>query len=441
MVANVVFSESDDDKVPNGQFKMSQCQPLSLTRDEYAVQDVILQYISSHFVSIKDADAKFYKKHLGLTVETLIEKMKEVDPFFCLMFNRETVAGSYWDNLKVGSPEEFDKCLVLSLPSCFSDHIQFVQASPSFVLVNVKNGLEKLKKTDKWESYRKIDSWIDRDGNIIADKVRSWMEGVIQKAINSLPHWDGNENRTDHVYTTRKSGPAMTVEVVIYPEKKKFDLDLVPVFEFQSSVWPQHVRKYPSNMPELPWHVVFKPLTDGENKSPYSPCIQWRLSFHFQEAHKIHNTHHLKAVLKLLKKLRDCKIDQNLLWSYAIKTVFLWEMDDQGDSFWQQSLSVLFLHMLNVLVVRLRSGNLPFYWQKEHNLLDKLKEPTKRDLYKTVENISNQICDGLKNRDWFAIAKVILTPDEYEQIQNDVFIDKSNGKVVALLKNNTKSSK
>lgn len=39
-------------------------QPPNLNRQDYGIQDFFLQYISSNFVSVKDADKKFYKFHL-----------------------------------------------------------------------------------------------------------------------------------------------------------------------------------------------------------------------------------------------------------------------------------------------------------------------------------------------------------------------------------------
>ena len=52
-------------------------------------------------------------------------------------------------------------------------------------------------------------------------------------------------------------------------------------------------------------------------------------------------------LFSLFQKLRDKKVDQNLLSSYAIKTVFLWEMDVQTQTvdFWNKQLSFLFLHV------------------------------------------------------------------------------------------------
>lgn len=35
--------------------------------------------------------------------------------------------------------------------------------------------------------HRKISGWLDRDGNILSDKVRSWMESVLDKAVKTFP--------------------------------------------------------------------------------------------------------------------------------------------------------------------------------------------------------------------------------------------------------------
>lgn len=40
----------------------------------------------------------------------------------------------------------------------------------------------------------------------------------------------------------------MTVKVELFPENKHFDIDIVPAFEFQTSAWPKHVRKYPADV-------------------------------------------------------------------------------------------------------------------------------------------------------------------------------------------------
>ncbi|XP_034254737.1 uncharacterized protein LOC117653275 isoform X2 [Thrips palmi] len=383
-------------------------------------QDAILQYISSNFVSVKESDKTFYKGHLEFVVTNLIKNMKDVDIFFCTMFQRDEVAGSFWDGLKIGKPVEFDKNFVLRLPRCFMNSIQFLPALPSFVLVNVKRGFADLQRSDKWEQYKKIESWLDRDGNIISDKVRFWMESVIVRAVDSFPSY--SNAGWSYKLSTRKAGPAMTVEVEINPGSRQFNIDIVPAFEFQPAAWPKHIRPYPKNIPDAVWHVVPKPIKpneseSGANRSNYGPDIQWRLSFHNQESYRIHDKFHLKAVLKLIKKMRDVKLDQDMLCSYAIKTVFLWEMDDHDDSFWQRGLSVTFLHMLNVLVKFLRSGNLPFYWQKEHNLLGKLKEVQRDQLFRTVQRIQNQIHHGLRNEDWLVIAREILTDEEFHQLE------------------------
>lgn len=46
--------------------------------------------------------------------------------------------------------------------------------------------------------WRKIEHWLDRDENIISDKVRFWMESVIVKAIDSFPEWNKNKYKVEN---------------------------------------------------------------------------------------------------------------------------------------------------------------------------------------------------------------------------------------------------
>lgn len=106
--------------------------------------------------------------------------MREKSSFFL----KVRVAGSYWDKLKVGLPVEFDKNFILRRPSKFRNFIKvsleaprFYQSfhilahtvslatlnlqiipapnSPSFVFVDVGQGLKELKKDKyQWEMFK-----------------------------------------------------------------------------------------------------------------------------------------------------------------------------------------------------------------------------------------------------------------------------------------------
>ena len=49
-------------------------------------------------------------------LDLMVELMKEKDPLFSAIFQRVYGVGSYYDDLKVGEPEEFDVNVVVKLP-------------------------------------------------------------------------------------------------------------------------------------------------------------------------------------------------------------------------------------------------------------------------------------------------------------------------------------
>ena len=50
------------------------------------------------------------------------------------------------------------------------------------------------------------------------------------------------------IASPRKSGPAITVEVIV-DKTYKFRVDIVPAFEFMGKKWPQFIRPCPTNIP------------------------------------------------------------------------------------------------------------------------------------------------------------------------------------------------
>lgn len=79
--------------------------------------------------------------------------MKEVDPFFGTMFQRDSVAGSFWDGLKIGKPVEFDKNFVLKLPSCLANKIEVCF---TFVFSLKKNFFKSIQDTYLMFSFNSL---------------------------------------------------------------------------------------------------------------------------------------------------------------------------------------------------------------------------------------------------------------------------------------------
>ena len=54
-------------------------------------------------------------------LEHLIQLMKDEDVLFERIYSRNCGAGSYYDGLKVGKPEEFDMDIVIRLPIYYEE--------------------------------------------------------------------------------------------------------------------------------------------------------------------------------------------------------------------------------------------------------------------------------------------------------------------------------
>lgn len=67
-------------------------------------------------------------------LEHLVGRMKEVDPLFKSIYSRICGAGSYYDGLKVGKPEEFDMDVVIRFPVYYQEFVvsHVAAAAPFF---------------------------------------------------------------------------------------------------------------------------------------------------------------------------------------------------------------------------------------------------------------------------------------------------------------------
>ncbi|GLH14161.1 Uncharacterized protein GBIM_18555 [Gryllus bimaculatus] len=169
------------------------------------------------------------------------------------------------------------------------------------------------------------------------DKFKSWMQGRVFKVLKAISV-EGTEVKQS------SSGPAITLKIQHPLEDLKYSLDLVPSFLFTEKDWPKPpVRGLPSSAKRKDWYVVPKEPTSEE-----APVF-WRMTFSTQEKELINNRGSVKHVIKLIKLLRDKENWINDLYSYAIKTVFLWECETLDPDFWKQGIGFLFVYKLNII--------------------------------------------------------------------------------------------
>nr|CAH7745263.1 unnamed protein product [Callosobruchus chinensis] len=335
--------------------------------------------------------------------------MKKINPLFKTMFERTFYGGSYYDGVKVGNPIEYDLDLVLNLPVLIKPVVQ-VGDQPGFVQVHITEFDKLLNQPDQYRKYEKLKDLFDDKMFLSTEKNLRWMEKIVNLALNDLRK-DGalifnvklpNKNLVLKA-SIAKSHPAFTLKLISEDRNIKLDIDLVPCFQFNNDQWPR--GKYrPNPYPDKRDKFVVvpkKPKFECQNINRY-----WRLSFQEQERELItgHRNNTLKPALRLLKKLRDKH--NHVIVSYHIKTVFLWQVSEIEPEKWRQPLSVIFMMMLKKYAEMVKNKCIPYYWNKNFNMIGHIKDVTLTDIGNTLSNIINTI-DKHVDEDPFIVAEYL----------------------------------
>lgn len=277
-------------------------------------------------------------------------------------------------------------------------------------------------------------TWLDSRNYITPDKFRTWGESVVDKSLNTLPKHNNLpmvSGKEGHyvVLKNSKSGPAFTLRVNKLNTNIIFDIDIVFCLEFKN--WPSNFPNYGVSVNE--WQAV-----------PKTPKLQlgegyknWRYSFPKYEKDLISGTYHLRSVIKLvfmfhikilhdlnisfisiflqIKKLRDTN-NMSYLYSYSIKSIFLWELKNKNGLKWNDSVGYLFVMMLKKLKEYIDSGKIPFYWDKNSNLLDSLSPNQLNDCKITLNRLLRDIEKCVENPN--DLTKILLTSEEQQSFAN-----------------------
>ncbi|KAF2897519.1 hypothetical protein ILUMI_08657 [Ignelater luminosus] len=381
-------------------------------RKRYNYMQPVLQKINKRFISLEKWEVKRNNTILKHVMQPLIKKMRKMNPLFKALFSEPYYGGSFYDGLKVGKPEEFDVDLLLTLHEDTEPEV-IVSNIPGYIHIRLR-GYEDFMKTSS-RKWRQLHYLIDNRYYLDATKVLAWMQKVIRKAFNKFPMCaDGtaifNTSYGQFKGKIRRGGPAYTLELSGRASGKSvfLSIDLVSSFVFSEDRWPlspfcPNPIKY---MPDF--FVVPKKPSENGNYRRY-----WRLSFQCQEAELIKGKEGLKPTIRLLKKLQE-KLGKEVVSSYYIKTIFLWEIHERSESFWRNSLSYLFITMLRRYKWYLRRYGIPYYWNKRNNLLNANCI--------TIQNLGNRlqhIISDIENNphDLNIVARHILSPNELNQLR------------------------
>ncbi|CAH1962981.1 unnamed protein product [Acanthoscelides obtectus] len=354
--------------------------------------------------------------------------MQKINPLFKQMFERTFYGGSYYDGIKVGKPEEYDLDLVLNLP-VLSKPVVEVGDKPGFVQVRIMEFDKFLNQPDQYKKYDKIKTLFDDRMYLSTENVLRWTEKIVTLALNDMGRTNSDrkgfkfnvelsDNETLVMYAiVAKSYPAFTLKLDSEDGRIKLDIDLVPCFQFKDNQWPRgQYRENPFPRQRDKFLVVPKKPRDTKNCDNIDRY--WRLSFQEQERALITGpmTNTLKPAIRLLKKLRDHH--KHSIASYHIKTVSLWQLLEVDAEKWRLPLSSVFMMMLRKYAETMNDKCIPYYWNKEFNMIGHYAEVTLKDIGNTLNNIIKTI-DRYVDSDPFIVAKFLIGPAEIEELRMD----------------------
>lgn len=292
--------------------------------------------------------------------------------------------------LKVAKPNEFDLVFRLQIPYYESIVVTRDSNYPGNVFLDMTRVLELLED-DPREDHQSILKLlqlqlVDSQNFLVVDKLRSWLQSLFSQALNRI----ADRVEVDGIVSVlkyRTCGPAHTIFV---EGELEYSVDFVPAIRlgFEQNVLLADQLIYFERANLAYWDAIPKPLKTQTQTS----SISFRSSFYSAERAMLKGKHeNCRDAIKLMKKFRDVKTNLSNLKSYYIKTLFLWKLSYEPESYWQEPLTSILPDMFDDLVERLRLGILPFFWDPELNMLDVLTRDQVLEMYKCVLKIPSAL--------------------------------------------------
>ncbi|XP_037954301.1 protein mab-21-like [Teleopsis dalmanni] len=339
------------------------------------------------FINI-DKERNVYTNHFNCLRKAIYDKLREDDVFKSLSAGT-VLEGSYGDNLKVKSPDEFDLVFYIKFPETKSVTIKKDSQIAGNIFIDTTAVIKIIEKqVHHANTLNCIKKMVTKDNNLIIENMHAWLQSLFQKTMNSLQEKIiVNEVASKLRYI--RCGPAHTIKVT---GPCTYSVDFVPAILLEPH---QDIsgKKIKSN-----WQAIPKPLKTASKK----PQISFRTSYYQEENRIISNKNNLKNVLRFMKKFRDTHPNMSNLKSYYIKTIFLWKAHSKNNDnkYWNNSLSDILLEMFTELELHLTKKKLPYYWD------------AKLDLFKHLQlSQFNEMLNCTMNaRKTLAQAKMSMTP-------------------------------
>lgn len=383
----------------------------------------LLSDIYVRFLQLKEFDIHY--KVFDTVFNDLHNKMKQVDAYYRRYSSTVEFAGSHRDKLRIKKPDEFDMDVVIRLPlNSRTDPLNPAESDivlePKFAgFVQLKMGIQfqrlHMRDGEQWLINRAAYEWKDNSNYLLRSKFTQWFDSVVTRALDSYEVRNSGRpvvyvEGIPYVINVSRAGPAKTLFIRGLSNNFKMDVDLVPALRFPEDRWPicRPYRAIPPKCRKGYWMVVPKPNKDTQ--IPQDEMRSWRIALHDQEGQLMYKCHNLKTTIKLMKALRDA-LGMRKIASYYIKTLFFWEIIEKDDeNYWRNSLAILFERMVAKFHQALVEGKIPYFWNKNNNLIGNVPENTLKQYAKKLESLMLILEDPSKYK---LVAKYLLTPNEF----------------------------
>lgn len=381
--ARSATKEGDQDKLPSEELKppskemsMDECVKQNTQELAQTVKDNIMDpgetlNTTLEKLKIKRAERSENAKIINTIIKLILDHMKENT--ICFRAVKDLRTGSYYENLKISNPDEFD--VMLTVPDCRVD-IQKFGDDGAFYSATLKRGTHPLKRFSQ------------QDNTISAFDMLKEFRKEVKICVKSI--------EDVKVEKKKKGCPAVTLEIT---KGTTISLDIVLSLEIQTS-WPPFTKdgfriegwlgtKVKSNKKREPYYLV--PKYEGRGTKEREGIFAkdaWRISFSNVEKAILKNHGSQKTCcevrgvrccrkdcLKLLKHLlgllKDKHPSLSKFCSYLAKTTLLHACCSRTkDSQWEATnLSNCFQQLLEDFENYLRDGNLPNFFIPTQNLL------------------------------------------------------------------------
>ncbi|KAJ8734650.1 hypothetical protein PYW08_013900 [Mythimna loreyi] len=154
----------------------------------------IFQRVNRRYVRIKRKDRTDNNSILYKVLRALLKIMRECDNLFDSMNPKLEYLGSYFDGMRVGQPNEYDINVILTIHINYNKIcLDARETQNSYTSIIMPEEFRRLSNTPETatKGFQKTKFWCDKSHRLLVTSFRSWMQGVVDTALKTLPLVDG----------------------------------------------------------------------------------------------------------------------------------------------------------------------------------------------------------------------------------------------------------